>query len=296
MKGFGTDEAALIRILVGVPDPVIMANLRQTYSQRHSRDLVKDIANETSGYFEEGLLALVRGPLGQDVHNLNDALKGAGTNEHLLNDVLLGRSNADLHAIKAEYQRTYHRSLEADVKGDLSLKTERLFEMVLAGQRAEEATQVMPQQLDRDVTEMHSATEGTKFGANQTSVSEILSYRSDGQIRAISHEYERRYKRKLADVIKKEFSGHMEDALLRQLQLAEDRAMADATSLEATMAGPGTKDKLLINRLVRAHWDRQHMGQIKGAYKHKYKKDLVQRVEGEISGHYKSLGKALVLS
>ncbi|KAB8556624.1 hypothetical protein FH972_025660 [Carpinus fangiana] len=289
MKGFGTDEATLIRVLVAVPDPVIMANLRQTYSQRLSRDLIKDIQGETSGYFEEGLVALVRGPLAQDVYNLNDAIKGAGTKEAVLNDVLLGRSNADIHAIKAEYQKTYHRSLEADVKGDLSMKTERLFEMVLAGQRAEESAPVIPQQLERDVTEIHSATEGTKFGANQISVCEILCYRSDGQIRAISQEYERRYRRPLGEVIKKEFSGHMEDAFVRQLRLAEDRAMEDAVSLEATMAGPGTKDRLLINRLARAHWNKQHMGQIRGAYKHKYKKELVSRVEGETSSHYKSL-------
>merc|ERR1712230_337207 len=62
----------------------------------------------------------------------HEAIKGLGTKESVLNDVLLGRSNADMRAIKQAYQETYRRALETDVKGDLSMKTERLFSMVMA--------------------------------------------------------------------------------------------------------------------------------------------------------------------
>lgn len=40
------------------------------------------------------------------------------------------------------------------------------------------------------------------------------------------------------------------------------------------MAGVGTKDKLLVERLVRYHWDRNYMGAVKHAYSQKYRKDL----------------------
>merc|ERR1711939_1041570 len=93
MKGFGTDENALIRILAK-PDPLQMALLKNTYNQRHRRDLEKDIRSETSKYFREGLVALVQGPLMHDVHSVHEAIKGLGTKESVLNDVLLGRSNA----------------------------------------------------------------------------------------------------------------------------------------------------------------------------------------------------------
>merc|ERR1711939_750523 len=136
MKGFGTDENALIRILAK-PDPLQMALLKNTYNQRHRRDLEKDIRSETSKYFREGLVALVQGPLMHDVHSVHEAIKGLGTKESVLNDVLLGRSNADMRAIKQAYQETYRRALETDVKGDLSMKTERLFSMVMAATRNE---------------------------------------------------------------------------------------------------------------------------------------------------------------
>lgn len=141
MKGFGTDESTIIRVLAHMP-PQELTTLKQTYQQRHKRSLESDIKSETGGYFEFALLAILRGPLQQDVWCLNDALKGAGTKETLLDDVLICRSNADMRAIKAAYQQTYRRSLEADVKADLSAKTERMYLMILAATRQEESAPV----------------------------------------------------------------------------------------------------------------------------------------------------------
>ena len=293
MKGFGTRENQLLDTLVRIPDPVIMANLRHTYNQRLMRDLMKDVDSETSGYFRETLLALVRGPLHQDVHNIHEAIRGAGTNETVLNDVLLGRSNVDMHAIKREFHRLYHKDLEWEVRDDLSGKTERLFAMVLAGQRQEDSAPVIPQELDRDVTELHRATDG-RMGTDQITVCQILSSHSDGQLRALAQEFHRKYHKPLSKVIASEFSGHMKDALLRMLAVAEDRAMADAHALEDNMRGAGTKDRLLLNRIVRIHWDRNHLSQVKGAYRHAFKRELSARVRGETSGHYQKTLVALV--
>jgi len=280
MKGFGTDENALIRILAK-PDPLQMALLKNTYNQRHRRDLEKDIRSETSKYFREGLVALVQGPLMHDVHSVHEAIKGLGTKESVLNDVLLGRSNADMRAIKQAYQETYRRALETDVKGDLSMKTERLFSMVMAATRSDESAPVIPHELERDVTELHRAMDA-RVGTDQVTVCSILSQRSDGQIRALAHHWQQKYHNGLEKVIESEFSGHMKDALLLMVRRACDRIMSDAVQLEDAMAGFGTKDVLLVQRVVRVHWDRAHLDQVKRAYAHRYKKDLIQRVKGEI--------------
>jgi len=293
MKGFGTKELPLIQTLVRIPAAPVMLSVRQTFNARHKRDLLADIHSETSGYFRETLEALARGPLAQDVHLLHDAIQGLGTKESVLNDILLARSNADINAIKAAYQRAHRRTLEADVKGDLSLKTERLFTMVLAARRAEDSAPVDPQRLDADIRELHAAMEG-RLGTDSLAVCALFSERSDGQLRAVSQEFTRRYQTPLARVVDKEFSGHMRDALLYMLAAAEDRAMADAVALEDVMKGPGTKDRLLLNRLVRIHWRQGHMSQVKGAYRHRFKTELVARVRGETSGHYRDTLVALV--
>jgi annexin A7/11 len=81
----------------------------------------------------------------------------------------------------------------------------------------------------------------------------------------------------------------MEDALLHQLRTGTDRAMRDALLLEQAMAGAGTEDRLLVNRVVRIHWDRNHMEQVKGAYQHHFHRSLTSRIRGETSSHYEQL-------
>ena len=201
MKGFGTDEKMLIRVLAD-KDPFQVRVIRDTYKRKFNRDLIHDVKSEVSGWFEEGLCAIIRGPLETDVHLLKAATEGPGTKEKVLNDVLLGRSNADLRAIKDAYQRTYRTSLEADIKADLSMKTERHFLMVLAANRNEESAPVVPQQVDQDVMEIYKATEG-KVGTDELLVCSILSNRSDAQIRTIAHTYKQKFTRDLETVIKK---------------------------------------------------------------------------------------------
>jgi annexin A7/11 len=201
MKGFGTDEKALIRVLAN-KDPLQVNVLQESYHRKFNRQLLHDVQGEASGWFKEGLCAIIRGPLQTDVHLLKQATDGPGTKEKVLNDVLLGRSNADLRAIKDAYQKIYRTSLEADIKADLSMKTEQHFLMVLAANRNEESTPVIPQQVDQDVLGIYKATEG-KVGTDQLLVCSILSQRSDAQIRAIAHAYKQKFTRDLETVIKK---------------------------------------------------------------------------------------------
>lgn len=285
MKGFGTDEKALISILAN-KDPLQIEALRTCYERSFKRNLVSDIKSEVSSWFELALVQLARGPLLADVHNLHDAMAGVGTKERVLNDILLGRSNADIQAIKSAYYRTFHDKLETVVRGDLSMKTERHFIMVLDGKRAEDSAPVNPQQVDDDVMQIYKATEGM-MGTDEILVCSILSKRNDNQIRAISHTYRQKFNKDLEKVIKSEFSGHMEDALLFQLRHATDKYMNAAKILEDAMAGMGTKDHLLVTRVIRYHWDRNTLANIKGAYQQRYGKSLGSRIKGETSGDYR---------
>ncbi|KAK8124983.1 uncharacterized protein PG998_000742 [Apiospora kogelbergensis] len=277
MKGFGTNEQLLIDVL-HMKDPLQVEALKPAFFRLDGRKTLEGaIRDETGSWFQKGLVAIVQGPLLHDCHLLYDAMKGLGTNEKVLNDVLLSRSNADMQAIKGKFQQVFSVSLESMVKDDLSMKTERHFLI----------------EIDRDVDAIYDATEGM-VGTDEMKVCSILSTRNDNQIRAIAHTYERKYKRRLEDVIRKEFSGHMEDALLYQLRHASDKYMHAAALLEDSMAGLGTKDHLLVSRVIRYHWDREMMANVKGAYKQRYKESLYKRIKGETSGDYRRLMLACV--
>jgi len=292
MKGFGTDEKTLIHVL-STKDPLQIDTIRAAFNRNFKRNLIEDIKKETSGWFEMGLVQLARGPLLADVHNLYEAMSGAGTKEVVLNDILLGRSNADMQAIKSAFQQTFGRSLESMVKGDLSMKTERHFRIVLAANRDEDSVPVDPRKTDEYVTQLYQATEA-KMGTDEVLVCEIMSHRNNDQLRAIAHAYKQKFRRDLEDVIKSEFSGHMKDALLFQLREAVDKYMHAANLLEESMAGMGTKDHLLVARTIRFHWDRNYLANVKAAYQQRYRQSLAGRISGETSGDYKKLMLACI--
>lgn len=313
MKGLGTDNKLLRTTLVNVP-ATDMIHVRESYLQQFRRDLLADIESETSNSFEKVLLAMARGPLDQDVYSLHQAMSGLGTKEDLLNDVLVGRKNADLRAITHAYnlKHSQTKNLKQAIEGDLSMKTERLFLMILSATRQEESSPIIPQAIEADVhgkpalipnlssltyhhqtltpspfqTELQKAIESRTVGTDQLTVAHILSNRSNGQIRAINQTYHTKYHAQLDTVIAKAFSGHMEDVLLDMIRKASDPVLRDAKALDACMKGMGTKDQLLISRLVSIHWDRDHMGSVARAYKSVHGKDLVQRIKEETSGNY----------
>ncbi|KAF2279578.1 Annexin [Westerdykella ornata] len=284
MKGFGTNEKQLIAILPKL-DPIQVNAVRAQYNQRYHEDLIKRLESETSGNFEDALVQIARGPLLSDVWNLRAAMKGMGTKESVLNDVLIGRSNADINAIKREYQQVHGRSLEGDLRSDLSAATEQMFIMIVSAQRSEEVDPVNPQQVERDVAELQGAF-GNFMTKNSVKACQILTSRSDAQIRAIAQRYEQQYGQPFVKTLKRTFDGHMEQALLLLVARAQNRALSDAEQLEDAMAGLGTNDTLLIQRVVRAHWDKQHMQRVRSEYQRRYGKDLVKRIKGETRGDY----------
>jgi annexin A7/11 len=292
MKGFGTDEKALIAAMAK-KDPLQMETVRTQYDQRLMRNLITDLEKETSGYFEKGLVEIARGPLVSDCYNLMEAMKGMGTKEVILDDVLIGRSNADINAIKEKYQQLFHRTLEADLKSDLSAGTEQMYMMIIAARRAEDSHPVIPQEIEQAITELQNAMGGF-VGKNTAQVCQILIYKNDAQIKAIAEGYQQRYKKTLDTQIKSSFSGHMEDALRLLIARASNRAEAEAVRLEESMAGIGTKDNLLVQRVVRCHWNQQFMNAVSNEFKRVVKKDLVKRIEGETRGDYEKLIVACV--
>ncbi|KAK5097925.1 hypothetical protein LTS08_006680 [Lithohypha guttulata] len=288
MKGFGCDEKALVGVITKINNPWTMQQLIKEYNSRFMRDLLKDIESETKGDFEEGCLALLRTPLDQDVLILKKALVRAGTDEEALMDVVLYRSNADLKIIQAHYKRTTGHDLLSVIKDDVNDDLFRLYSMVLKAERAEDAAPAIPQEIDRHITELHRATEGT-IGANAVAVAQIFTSCNDAQIRAMVSDYERKYHRKLEDVIEKEFRGDMEDVLMRMLLNAIDRPRADAKLIRTPLNKTMRQDSLVINRLVRLYWDKPRLQAAKDAYKKKYGQSLANDIKEETKGDYEKL-------
>ncbi|KAF3909347.1 Annexin-B12 [Arthrobotrys entomopaga] len=291
-KGFNTDERALITTFVKL-NPLQIESVNQKYMADTKKPLESLIKDKTRGSFEDTLLAIVRGPLQQNVFLVMRATEGLGTKEHFLDMALLGRSNADMNAIKKAFQARYGKSMESVVRPDLSGDEQRMFDMVMSATRTEDSAGVNPAQVTADVRALHGATEAM-MGTNETEVSRIFIKNNDATIAAIAREYEKTYNISVESLIKKEFSGHQEDALLYILKGVLNKADRDAEYIELTMKGIGTKDEELAYRLVAAHWVPGYMAAVKTAYRRMYGKELVAVVRSETRGDFEDVLVALL--
>lgn len=293
MKGMGCDEKALIRVFASpqYANPWAMQQLSRDYNTRFMRSLEEDIKSETRSGLETALLAVLRGPLANDVYVLDKSLNRMGTDEEALMDVMLSRSNADVRAIAAEYRRVKGKDLIVDIKEDVDDNLARMYSMILAGTRAEDAAPVLPHEIDQKVTELQRSTEGM-VGANALSVCQIFVSSNAAQIHAIADAYRRKYHRGLEDVIEKEFRGDMEDSLLRMLSTGQDRARADAVRLREALTK--RKDKLFINRVASLYWDRPRLDAAKEAYRKRYGVALAKEVKDQLKGDLEDVMLALL--
>ena len=80
MKGFGTDEAALIKICANRSNTQ-RQQIKAAYKAAFGRDLIEDLKSELHGKFEDAMVALFADPIEYDADQLRKAMKGAGTNE-----------------------------------------------------------------------------------------------------------------------------------------------------------------------------------------------------------------------
>ena len=292
----GCDERAIIKILTGpkYANPWAIQQLTLDYNKRFIRDLVKDIKSETRGDFEDALLALLRGPLEHDVRTLEKAMDRAGTDESAVADVLLGRSNADVVAIAAEYRRIKGKDLLTDIKDEFNDDMFRLYSMVIGANKAEPSAPVIAHEIDAKVSELHRATEGV-IGANAISVSQIFASSNDAQIHAMNEAYKRKYHRGLQDVIEKEFRGDVEDALLHMLLSATDRGRSDAEWLRSPLARKfSVKSSHFIYRITTLYWDKSRLAAAKDAYKKTYNTSLSKDVKEFLGGDLEDFVIALI--
>ncbi|ETP43602.1 hypothetical protein F442_09687 [Phytophthora nicotianae P10297] len=117
--GVGIDDKALVRLIVPLsPNDRALVSLR--YKELHGQTLHELIKSETSGNFGY-LVQLITFPLHQaEAYILFYAMKGAGTTDHLLYSILMGRSSKEIGLLKKTYFDMYVTDLSATISNEIS--------------------------------------------------------------------------------------------------------------------------------------------------------------------------------
>uniref|UniRef100_A0A672PAT2 Annexin n=1 Tax=Sinocyclocheilus grahami TaxID=75366 RepID=A0A672PAT2_SINGR len=279
MKGFGTDENAIIELL-GTRSNKQRVPLKAAYKTTYGKDLVSDIKSEVKGDFEDLVLAMLKAPAHFDASELKEAISGAGTDEACLIEILSSRSNAEILEINKVYKAEYGKSLEDAISSDTSGHFRRLLVSLSQGNRDEKET-VDISLAKQEAQKLHAAGEN-KVGTDESQFNAILCARSKPHLRQVFHEYQQMCGKDIEKSICSEMSGNVESGMVAVGGYWT--LIGHSTGIDS---GVGTKDRTLIRIMVsRSEVD---MLDIRQEYLRQYGKSLYTAISGDTTGDYKKL-------
>uniref|UniRef100_A0A671SCL0 Annexin n=1 Tax=Sinocyclocheilus anshuiensis TaxID=1608454 RepID=A0A671SCL0_9TELE len=279
MKGAGTNEATIIEILAH-RTIAQRQKIKEAFKQSVGKELLDCLKSELTGNFEMVVVGLMMPAPVYDAYELKNAIKGAGTEEACLIDILASRSKAEIKEIIATYKKEHGKSLEDDVCGDTSGMFQRVLVSLLTAGR-DESTKVDEAQADiYEAGEAHWGTDEVKFLT-------VLCVRNRNHLLRVFQEYQKISGRDIEDSIKREMSGCLEDAFLAIVKCMKNKPAFFAERLYKSMKGLGTTDSVLIRIMVaRAEID---MLDIKAEFLKMYGKTLHSFIKGDASGDYRKI-------
>jgi len=289
MKGMGTDEKAIVDVL-GNRSTDQRQNIKMMYKTCFGRDLMSDLKSELGGHFEDTALALLYRSDEYDAYEMRRAMRGAGTDEAALIEILCTRTNAQVHAINAAYKTMYGKKLEDAIISETSGHFRKLLVSMSVGGR-QENMQVDMNKAQVDAQRLYKAGE-KRWGTDENTFNMILASQSYEQLRAVFDAYSQVSKHDIEHAIKNEMSGDVSTGMLTIVRMIRSKQGYFADRLYHSMKGAGTDDRTLIRVVVsRCEVD---MKQIKIEFQKRYGKDLIAFVRDDVSGDYRRMMLAMI--
>ena len=286
MEGFGTDEEHLILVVTSNKTQERL-KIKKAYEEKYKKNLIDDLKSELSGKFEDAMVALFKEPVEYDCECIYNAMKGAGTDENCLIEVIASRPNWLLEKIKKKYSELYKKELVEDIKGDTSGDFQKILEGILRCKRSE-VKEINKENCEKIAKELSEAKEEGWVVNDESSVFyNYIMNSSPKELSAIAREYYRLSGKTIIDGIENNFKGDAKDLLKSILYSLVSPSEYFATRIKKAIEGFGTDNKTLIRILItRCEVD---MNIIKKYYKQLYNKEMIEDIKNDISGDYQKL-------
>ncbi|KAK4236741.1 hypothetical protein C8A03DRAFT_35331 [Achaetomium macrosporum] len=308
------DTAPLIEILPGLTHEQVMElrveykRLVKTGTERKGVNIAKHIRarlKDEDPNLMKVCYATALGRWESEAYWANFWYHGDKTRRELLIESLMGRTNDEIRRIKEGFSdKKYGNSLTKCMRTELKEdKFKKAVLMVLEEQRMEEEDgygrplRIDYDLVDDDVRQLHHAVRSEKGG--ESLMISIITTRSDSHLREVLREYKNKYKGAnfAKDALRK--SGNLVGEVLAHiLNGVINKPVRDAMLLHHALTASRRDElrrELLISRLVRYHWDAQHMALIKRAFREQYGRDLQDAVREATSGEWGEFCEALCI-
>ena len=284
MKGLGTDEGTIIKIIANRTQKQRVL-IKESFQRQFSRDLIKDLKSELNGKLEDAILNLFKDPIEYDCEQLKKSMKGAGTDEDSLIEIICSRPKPILQKIKEVYKTHIKSDLEANIKSDVKGNLQTILLSLISGERSDNMYP-NPDLMKNKAKELYDAGEAKK-GNDVDVFIKIFTELSPWEIVAVNKEYINLTGHSLIDGVDKEFKGDIKKSLKSIIYAIVNPSEYFATRVKDAIKGFGTNDNLLMRIIISR--DEIDMPQIKEAYLKLYGKDMVKDIKSDIGGEYQKL-------
>ena len=259
--------------------------LRKAYKSCFGKDLIDEINSALMGNFRRVMVDLFRTPQERDTIYLYKAMKGAGTDDETVIEIICSRTNVELMKIKEEYKSLYNEDLEKRVSSETSGAFKKILVSLLQCKRSENS---MPndEECKFIAKALFKAGEG-KLGTDDETFNKVFALSSPPELFSINSYYSQLSSKTLKQAVEKEFSGNIKTALSTILEAIISPPNYYARRINKAVKGLGTNDKMLIRNICSR--EEIDMKEIRESYKNIFGKDMIQDIKDDTSGDYQKI-------
>uniref|UniRef100_A0A7N4PYA2 Annexin A10 n=1 Tax=Sarcophilus harrisii TaxID=9305 RepID=A0A7N4PYA2_SARHA len=227
--------------------------IAEAYQSMYGKDLIADLKENLSGHFKDVMVGLMYPPPSYDAHELWHAMKGSGTEENCLIDILASRTNGEIFQMKEAY---YLRMEEGYTN---------------------------PAMAAQDAMVLWEACQ-QKTGEHKTMLQMILCNKSYQQLWMVFQEFQNISGQDMVDAINECYDGYFQELLVAIVLCVRDKPAFFAYRLYSAIHEFGFHNKTVIRILIaRSEIDLMN---IRKRYKERYGKSLFHDIKNFASGHY----------
>ena len=247
--------------------------IAEAYVSNFGKELSTEIESKLSGDVKNLILGCLLPKVDFDASEINRAIKGAGTNEDLLSEIVATRPSRHLSHIRDRYKTLYGETLDEAIKGDTSRYYEKILISIIQGKRSDN-----PYPNSQKMKEMVEKLKGSDGKYQNDFFVQYLSTCSYGEICTICRLFESTYNESVLEVIKNEMEKDAYDFIKIFLHYISDSGTYFAEKLH------NFKEKDLTRILISR--SEVNMDEIRDAYKELYKTDLIEDLKEKTKGEY----------
>ncbi|KAM8893811.1 annexin A2-like isoform 4-T4 [Spinachia spinachia] len=249
------------------------------------KDLTAALKGALSGPLEALMLGLMRSTAQYDASELKASMKGLGTDEETLIEIVCSRNNKELEEIKKVYKDMFKKEVEKDIAGDTSGDFAKLLLALVQTKRDEPSNVVDYEKIDEDARSLYEAGVKRK-GTDVATWISIMSQRNVPHLQKVFERYKSYSPYDIKESIRKEVKGDMEKSFLTLVESIENRQLYFANKLNDAMKGKGAKEKVVTRIMVsRCEVD---LMKIRTEFRNEYKISLYQTIAEHTKGDYQN--------